>query len=533
MNLMKLLIIALILTILNGCGGGGEHAGLSRTLGPSVKSTLYSGDTQSLTYSDESVVTNTATSRPVSWASDHVTQTVTYTFANGGTNAVVNTIPGTESSPVLAAANYPANWASTGTVTEPRVTRSAITYGDGYEASVQDGSSSKPFLQTTLASQASPIADPSAHVSSLTTHYNLTWGTPDKNGPGFAGIFPNASSQLGVITLMGRTVSSYTSLSAGPSVQQPSADVLAAWNAGWTGQGENILMFDAYANISTCYDGLGSSNPCHGLHTMLISGLVAPYASLFGLDSSLTSVAKAGVTGASLTTSNNINVVNISYGFTPCNSGCGGAPTESDFAALTANSSARNANVVTMLNTTTNAYKASNLANAVIVKSAGNAFQDAKYDTTTVALLENASIAARLLVVGTLDRNGSTSNKASADTYIGTSTNYSNFSGTNSALSERFLFAYGRDPYASMSAAFNGTQSQVGQGTSYAAPRVAGYAAILLQKFPNLDAIKTSSIILDTARYDTLACYPNCNSAIWGKGEASLSRALAPVGFLR
>ena len=368
---------------------------------------------------------------------------------------------------------------------------------------------------------------------SQAAHYDLAEGTPDSRGAPFAGIFSTGAAQVGVITLMGRNISSYTALTTGPTLQQPSPEVLTAWNAGWTGQGQNILMFDAYANIATCSDAPGSSNECHGLHAMLISGLVAPYAGLFGLDSSLTTVARVGVSGANLTAHNNIDVVNISYGFTPCNSGCGGTPAESDFAALTATSSARNANVVTMLNTTTNAYKASNLAQAVIVKSAGNALQDAKYDTTTVALVENANIAARLLVVGALDKNGSTSNPASADTFIGTNLKYSNYAGTNTAISDRFVLAYGRDPYESMSSAFNGTPSPVGQGTSYAAPRVAGYAAILLQKFPNLDAIKTSAIILDTARYDTLTCHPNCNPAVWGRGEASLSRALAPVGFLR
>jgi hypothetical protein len=54
-----------------------------------------------------------------------------------------------------------------------------------------------------------------------------------------------------------------------------------------------------------------------------------------------------------------------------------------------------------------------------------------------------------------------------------------------------------------------------------------------MQKFPNLSAASTSNIILDTARTDTLSCHPSCSSAIYGKGEASLSRALAPVGSLR
>jgi hypothetical protein len=61
-------------------------------------------------------------------------------------------------------------------------------------------------------------------------------------------------------------------------------------------------------------------------------------------------------------------------------------------------------------------------------------------------------------------------------------------------------------------------------------------AIIVRSKFPNLNASNTASILLDTARYDTLACSKNggtCDPAIYGKGEASLSRALAPVGKLK
>ena len=223
----------------------------------------------------------------------------------------------------------------------------------------------------------------------------------------------------------------------------------------------------------------------------------------------------------------------MSLGFTPCNNGCGGAPTTADFATLTSTSSGWNSNVVALLNTTSNGFNISNMLNSVVVKSAGNAYQDAKYDTTTAALVANASIASRLLVVGALDKNGTTSIPANIDTLIGTTRYYSNYAGSNTAISDRFVFAYGHDPYDSLSVAFNGTGSPVGQGTSYAAPIVAGYATVVMQKFPNLDAVKTSSIILDTARYDTLTCYPRCDPAVWGRGEASLSRALAPVGRLR
>ena len=85
--------------------------------------------------------------------------------------------------------------------------------------------------------------------------------------------------------------------------------------------------------------------------------------------------------------------------------------------------------------------------------------------------------------------------------------------------------------------AINSTNSYYSNvGTSYAAPRVAGMVAIVRSKFPNLNASQTASIMLDTARYDTLTCFKTplgCDPNIYGKGEASLSRALAPVGKLR
>jgi len=487
MKTLKTCFIAFSIAILAACGGGGGGSALGSGAGPT-----------------------------------------------SGSTDRVETSPGTSSTPVYTAAVYPANWTTTGTVTPPSVSSVVTTYPDGYVATTQDGTGTQPFLQTTLAGLATPITDPNANVSTTTTNYNLTWGQPDKNGPAFAAMFPrSASVQAGVLHLMGLSITSYSSSTVGPTINKPSADVIAAWNSGWTGLGKNITLLDSYANIASCSDAAGTSNECHGMHTMLIAGLTAPYANLTALDASINSVGKVGQTGADLSAPVSTNVINMSLGFTPCNNGCGGAPTSADFATLTSRSSGWNNNVITLLNTASNGFNISNMVNSVVVKSAGNAYQDARYDTTTAALVANAGIASRLLVVGALDRNGTTTSKANADTFIGTSTQYSNYAGANTAISNRFVYAYGHDPYPSYGAAFNGTGSPVGQGTSYAAPIVAGYAAIVMQKFPNLDAIKTSSIILDTARYDTLACYPSCDPTVWGKGEASLSRALAPVGRLR
>jgi len=179
-----------------------------------------------------------------------------------------------------------------------------------------------------------------------------------------------------------------------------------------------------------------------------------------------------------------------------------------------------------------------NYQTAVIVKSAGNDNVPADYDAFGYTLAKNTSINPRLLIVGATDGAGSTGSPTSL-------ASYSNYAGNDADVQSRFLVASGGTPFASGWVAVNGVpisgttidpntgETLSGAGTSYAAPRVAGYVAILRSKFPNLNAEKSASIMLDTARYDTLSCNPNCNPAIYGKGEASLSRALAPVGRLR
>ena len=100
--------------MLYGCGGGG---GGSATVAAVLSGTTYSGSTQTITNSNGSVVTNTATGSSVTWASDHVTRTTTYTFPDSTTNAVVGTFNPTTSTPVFSAAVYPVTWTTTGTVT--------------------------------------------------------------------------------------------------------------------------------------------------------------------------------------------------------------------------------------------------------------------------------------------------------------------------------------------------------------------------------------------------------------------------------
>ncbi len=391
---------------------------------------------------------------------------------------------------------------------------------------ISTGSSPSPL--TTVLIPTFSGNDPNAIVSSSTTSYDLTWGTPDKTGSIYASLFPNPSSaQPAPLSYMGLKVTDVNG--NGPTLYQPAPDVLAAWNAGWTGSGVNVLMIDLFARISSCNNSGG--NDCHAIRTSLITNEIAPGANLYGATNYVNlnnAYGMNGVTGKALQTPVNIQVVNMSVDASSWgDSGSGVNPTNTQWNTDLTDHAAGNATWVSVLNGTSSISNINQLSHALLVKSAGNDAIDAKYESTSYTLAHDASTANRLLIVGALNQNGSVANPASLAWY-------SNLAGTDPAVSSRFVLANGNVPYNTSQVMINGSiDNTSGIGTSYAAPIVAGYAAIIMQKFPNLDAVKTSNIILDTARYDTLTCYPNCPVAVYGQGEASLSRALAPVGYLR
>ena len=503
----------------------------------------YSGNTQTIvtTYGDGTTATanNAPSSSVVTWASDHVTRTTNNTYSNGGTNSLVATVGPTTSNPTLTSANYPTNWTTTGTVTPPSVSNSVVTYGDGYTFT-QDGTVNKSFWQSTLLRNS--ISDPSSFVYSTTTLYDLRWGTPDKQGPQYSADFANGSINSVTLnapaTMWGQTLSGQCSLGPikgfclnGPTISTPHPEVLLAWQQGWTGKGVNVMMEDSLFQA-------------HGATTTLLANRYAIGANFYGFNfPTNTGIFNLDGTVAHPTSMVNIGVVNASYGANlPYLIGHAGPWTDTE---LTNAATVYNTNTFPQaaINRFTGAsgWTNFNYTDAVIVKAAGNDAIPADKEPLVKALAANSTINPRLLVVGALNMAGFTNAPA-------TISSYSNTAGTNSSVASRFLVASGTTPFSTGYLALNGVPIEAttsvdpngvilgNVGTSYAAPRVAGYEAILRQKFPNLNAEKSASVLLDTARYDTLSCNTQtggCNPSIYGKGEASLSRALAPVGRLR
>ena len=147
---------------------------------------------------------------------------------------------------------------------------------------------------------------------------------------------------------------------------------------------------------------------------------------------------------------------------------------------------------------------------AVVVKAAGNdgiaigaPAGDGLADFLNIALVGARSA----IFVGALEGNGTVSNPvARAD--------YSNIAGNSTVVQSQFLMV-GVD------------RDETGlAGTSFAAPVVSGYAAILGSKFSNATPTQITNRLLGTARTDTIIGY---SAAEHGRGEASLSRAMAPA----
>lgn len=157
---------------------------------------------------------------------------------------------------------------------------------------------------------------------------------------------------------------------------------------------------------------------------------------------------------------------------------------------------------------------AASAPDAVFVKAAGNdgcTASSSDCDPINAVLYVAPHFKEKSVLVGALDQAG------------GRVAAYSNRAGR---YADRFLVADGRGLFL--------PDGRYDEGTSFAAPRVSGYAAILRQKFPNLSAAQTTRILLDTAQWHP-AWGPKSNAtqAVYGQGEANLGRALAPVGSLR
>jgi hypothetical protein len=261
-------------------------------------------------------------------------------------------------------------------------------------------------------------------------------------------------------------------------------DVGQAWQGGLTGRGTTITFVDDFRSSTRYYGDLGTGRRLlrHGQWTAMEGRMVAPGASRARHDYN---------SGKTVRLRRGLDVMNLSYGSY--------APSYYDLAQI--RWSAQEGSLISYAD-----------GDAIIVKAAGNdgirldgIDSDGRRDFLNLALVGEPTA----IFVGALTRNGSVGAPASM-------ASYSNTPGSDTTIQSQFLVV-GVD------------SSQTGlAGTSFAAPVVSGYAAILGQKFRGASPTEITNQLLNTARQDTLS---NFNAATHGMGEASLSRALAPLSI--
>ena len=459
-------------------------------------------------------------------------------------------------------ATYPSDWMSREEISKPQTTGITRLINDLGLPLEELGTLAKPFWQQSLAYRG--ITDPNAVVlSPSNVKYDLTWGSVDFRGPSYASkvsetnFVYDSSFKVYGHWISGQCINGPTigQCPNGAKLKSPHPDVVEAWKLGWTGAGRNILIADVI-NASSGYSP-NIYDDGHSLTTTSLAHLYAPGAAMFGIDSDVSinpsQVKIVDVLGsyASFSSTGTPNKPNPSrttngFYFDVMNLSLGhnyyldfdGNPTPEQVNQAFEIRTAWVAGWVNFINGTTNIKAVHSpdsttnvfMTDAVITKSAGNDAIETQKEPLSYGLAHDSLINPRLIVVGALDKDGSVNSKAELAWY-------SNVAGTDLAIQNRFLVADGTFAVNVGDLAINGIpvspSAANGAGTSYAAPRVAGYAAIVRQKFPNLSGANTADILLATARYDTLTCHPNCSKEIYGQGEASLSRALAPVGLLK
>lgn len=263
-----------------------------------------------------------------------------------------------------------------------------------------------------------------------------------------------------------------------------SPEVADAWKKGYKGKRATITFIDDFTSRSKYYGNLGPGTQYlrHGEWTRLEGSLIAPEATIKSKDFN---------SGTKVLLATGLNVLNLSYGMYA----------KSGYSSSQIRWSAQEASIISYAS-----------GKAVIAKSAGN-------DGIAVGGVNSAGLTDYLnlslvgkqsaIIVGALSSNGTTAKPA-------TLASYSNFAGSDTTVQKQFLVV-----------GVEGNKTGL-YGTSFAAPIISGYAAVIGSKFTTATPTQITNQLLNTARKDTLLNY---DASIYGQGEASLSRALAPLSI--
>lgn len=293
---------------------------------------------------------------------------------------------------------------------------------------------------------------------------------------------------IGLLALTSAQAQKSGATKSGPAPQLQtwmSPEVAAAWKQGYKGAGVTIMVVDDFRSNQGLYGNLGQGTQLlrHGEWTLKEASMIAPAATLRTQDFN---------SGTTVGLNRGLNVLNLSYGMYA--------------------SAGYTASQIGWSNQETSIIGYAQNGKAVISKAAGNdavaigsANAAGQVDYLNMALAGAQSA----IYVGALSTNGTTSAPASL-------ASYSNTPGADAAIQRQFLVV-----------GVEGAKTGL-YGTSFAAPIISGYSAILGSKFTKSTPTQIANQLLKTARQDTISGY---NPATHGRGEASITRALAPISI--
>ena len=259
------------------------------------------------------------------------------------------------------------------------------------------------------------------------------------------------------------------------------SEIGAAWSQGFRGQGTSITVIDDFTGRFGSYGDLRGQTELrrHGEWTALQASMIAPSARVYAHDWSNSRAVRLQRRG--------LNTLNLSYSMMAADG----------FASVRWGQ--REASIINYARD----------GRAVVVKAAGNdgvavgaANSAGRVDYLNRDLIGRQSA----IFVGALNSHGTVTEQASMAWY-------SNTAGSNPIVQNQFLVV-----------GVTGDTTGL-YGTSFAAPIVSGYAAVLGSKFTRATPTQITNQLLSSARQDTIAGY---SAEIHGRGEASIARALAP-----
>lgn len=260
-------------------------------------------------------------------------------------------------------------------------------------------------------------------------------------------------------------------------------EVRTAWSKGFKGRGASITVVDDFIEGGRFQGRLGGTKQTlrHGEWTSRQSGMIAPLARIYRRDYT---------DSTSVKLQQGFNALNLSYAIMATQGHKTGRLSNRERSII---DHARN-------------------GRAVVVKGAGNdgvavgtTNANRQFDQLNRELIGAASG----IFVGALTSNGTRTRPARL-------ASYSNIAGKNTTVQNQFLVV-----------GVDGNKTGI-YGTSFAAPIVSGYAAIVSSKFTRATPVQVRNQLLNTARKDTISGY---RRGIHGRGEASIARALAPVSI--